>query len=189
MHFLEIAYEKQSEIIIPTFCLNNQMAYINKVSAVAAILFFAVAIAPLLAEPQTPTFPKMDPVCASVMPDLLEKCFATVRETPTDDCCSDLKTATTTQVTCLCDNYIANPAIVNITGPYSAGITTKCGVFDKYSCNSTSNGGGEGSSGNSSSSSNGKNNSTSEGNGGRANTVSGSMAVFGLIASLICVMF
>lgn len=140
MHFLEIAYEKQSEIIIPTFCLNNQMAYINKVSAVAAILFFAVAIAPLLAEPQTPTFPKMDPVCASVMPDLLEKCFATVRETPTDDCCSDLKTATTTQVTCLCDNYIANPAIVNITGPYSAGITTKCGVFDKYSCSSTSNG-------------------------------------------------
>ncbi|KAF2612041.1 hypothetical protein F2Q70_00013297 [Brassica cretica] len=115
------------------------MVYINKVSAVAAILFFAVAIAPLLAEPQTPTFPKMDPVCASVMPDLLEKCFATVRETPTDDCCSDLKTATTTQVTCLCDNYIANPSIVNITGPYSAGITTKCGVFDKYSCNSTSN--------------------------------------------------
>ncbi|KAF3509901.1 hypothetical protein F2Q69_00009377 [Brassica cretica] len=50
-------------------------------------------------------------------------------------------------------------------------------------------GGGEGSSGNSSSSSNGKNNSTSEGNGGRANTVSGSMAVFGLIASLICAMF
>ncbi|KAJ0247193.1 Non-specific lipid transfer protein GPI-anchored 28 [Hirschfeldia incana] len=160
------------------------------VSAVAAILLFVVAISPLLADPQTPTFPEMDPVCASVMPDLLKKCFATVRETPTDDCCSDLKSATTTQVTCLCDNYIANPALVNITGPYSAGITTKCGVSNKYSCNSTSNGGGEGSSSsNSSSSSNGKDNSTSEGNGGRANTVASSIAVSGLVASLIFVMF
>ncbi|CAH8325876.1 unnamed protein product [Eruca vesicaria subsp. sativa] len=161
------------------------MAYINKVSAVAAILFLAVTTVPLLAEP---TFPKMDPECAPVMPDLLEKCFATVREMPTDDCCSDLKSATTTQVTCLCDNYIANPALVNITGPYSAGITTKCGVFDKYSCKSTSNG-GEGSSSNSSSSSNSKDNNTSEGNGGRANTVAAAMAVFGLVASLIFVMF
>ncbi|CAF2238186.1 non-specific lipid transfer protein GPI-anchored 28 [Brassica napus] len=166
------------------------MAYVNKVSAVAAILFFAVAVAPLLAEPQTPMFPKMDPVCASLIPNLLEKCFSTVRETPTDDCCSDLKSATTTQVTCLCDNYIANPAVVNFTGPYSAGITTKCGVFDKYSCNGSSNGGGEGSSSNSSSSSNGKDNSKSEGSGGRANKVAASiMAVFGLVASLIFVMF
>ncbi|CAH2078238.1 unnamed protein product [Thlaspi arvense] len=121
-------------------CKDNQMAYTNKVSAVAVVLFLAVAIVPGLAEPQSSMFPKMDPICATVMPDLLEKCFATVRETPTDDCCNDLKSATTTQVTCLCDNYIANPAIVNITGPYSAGITTKCGVFDKYSCDGTSNG-------------------------------------------------
>lgn len=116
------------------------MAYINKVSAVAAVLFLAVAIAPRLAEAEPAMFPKMDPQCATVMPDLLEKCFATVRDTPTEDCCSDLKSATTTQVTCLCDNYIANPATVNITGPYSAGITAKCGVFDKYTCNGTSKG-------------------------------------------------
>lgn len=135
--FYKVTYEKQSEIKIQK---QIQMAYSNKVSAVAVVLFIAVAIAPLLAEPQSPMFPKMDPVCARVMPDLLEKCFATASATPTEDCCSDLKSATTTQVTCLCDNYIANPAIVNITGPYSAGITTKCGVFDKYSCDGTSKG-------------------------------------------------
>lgn len=116
------------------------MAYTYKVSAVSAVLFLAVAIAPRLAEPQPPMFPTIDPVCATVMPDLLEKCFATVRVTPTEECCSDLKSATITQVNCLCDNYIANPALINITGPYSAGITTKCGVFDKYSCDGTSKG-------------------------------------------------
>lgn len=113
------------------------MAYTNQI---LAVLFLAVAIAPLLAEPQSPMFPSMTPECASVMPDLLQKCFATGSVTPTEDCCNDLKSATTTQVTCLCDNYIANPAVVNITGPYSAAITTKCGVFDKYSCDGTSNG-------------------------------------------------
>ncbi|CAA7060091.1 unnamed protein product [Microthlaspi erraticum] len=168
------------------------MAYINKVSAATAILFLAVAIAPLLAEPQPSMFPKMDLVCATVMPDLLQKCFGTVRDTPTEDCCNDLKSANATQVTCLCDHYIANPALVNITGPYSAGITTKCGVFDKYSCD----GKGEekteegSSSSNSSSSINGKDTNKSEGNGGRrANSVAASMAVFGLVASLIFVMF
>ncbi|KAL1201684.1 Non-specific lipid transfer protein GPI-anchored 28 [Cardamine amara subsp. amara] len=158
------------------------MANSNKVLAVAAVLFLAVAITPLLAEPTSPMFPKMDPVCATVMPDLLEKCFATVRAIPTDDCCNDLKSATTTQVTCLCDNYIANPAIVNITGPYSAGITTKCGVFDKYSCDGTSK---DGSSSNSTSTSNGP----SEGNGGRANKVAASVGVFGFVATLFFVMF
>ncbi|EOA19164.1 hypothetical protein CARUB_v10007841mg [Capsella rubella] len=166
------------------------MAYTNQVSAFAAVLFIAVAIAPLLAEPQSSMFPNMTPECATVMPDLLEKCFGTVRVTPTEECCNDLKTATTTQVTCLCDNYIANPKIVNITGPYSAGITTKCGVFDKYSCDGTSKGGETGSSSsNSSSTSNGKDNSKSEVNGGATNKVAASMAVFGLIASLVFVMF
>ncbi|KFK28829.1 hypothetical protein AALP_AA7G054600 [Arabis alpina] len=166
------------------------MAYINKVSAVAAVFFLAVAIATRLTEAEPQIFPKMDPICATVMPDLLEKCFATVRVTPTDECCSDLKSATTTQVTCLCDNYIANPAMVNITGPYSAGITTACGVFDKYSCDGTTIGGEEkkeeGSSSNTTSTSNGKH---VEGNAGRANTVAASMAVFGLVSSLFFVMF
>ncbi|XP_024005909.1 uncharacterized protein LOC18028326 isoform X2 [Eutrema salsugineum] len=160
------------------------MAYINKVSVVATVLFLAVAIAPGLAEPLSPMFPTMNLTCATVMPDLLEKCFATVRETPTEECCNDLKSANKTQVTCLCDLYIANPAIVNITGPYSAKITNQCGVLDKYSCNGTSKGT---SSSNSSSSSNG--NSPSEGNKGRVNTVAASMAVFGFVASLIFGMF
>ncbi|AEE84637.1 putative bifunctional inhibitor/plant lipid transfer protein/seed storage helical [Arabidopsis thaliana] len=159
------------------------MAYTNQISAV---VFLAVAIAPLLAEPQSTMFPEMTPECATVMPDLLEKCFATGSVTPTEDCCTDLKSATSTQVTCLCDNYIANPAVSNITGPYSKAITTKCGVFDKYSCDGTSKGeekkGG-------SSSSNGKDNGKSEGNGGRANSVAASMAMFGLLASLVFVMF
>uniref|UniRef100_A0A1J3D3F4 Bifunctional inhibitor/plant lipid transfer protein/seed storage helical domain-containing protein n=1 Tax=Noccaea caerulescens TaxID=107243 RepID=A0A1J3D3F4_NOCCA len=168
------------------------MAYITKVSVVAAVLFIAVAITPLLAEPQPSMFPKMDLVCATVMPDLLQKCFGTVRDTPTEDCCKDLKSANTTQVTCLCDHYIANPALVNITGPYSAGITTKCGVFDKYSCDGTSNGGEEkkeGSSSNSSSIINSKDTNKSGGNGGRANNVAASMAVVGLVASLLFAMF
>jgi len=40
-----------------------------------------------------------------------------------------------------------------------------------------------------SSSSNGKDNGKSEGNGGRANSVAASMAMFGLLASLVFVMF
>jgi hypothetical protein len=168
---------------LPTF-LDDQMAYTNQISAV---VFLAVAIAPLLAEPQSTMFPEMTPECATVMPDLLEKCFATGSVTPTEDCCTDLKSATSTQVTCLCDNYIANPAVSNITGPYSKAITTKCGVFDKYSCDGTSKGGEEKKGG--SSSSNGKDNGKSEGNGGRANSVAASMAMFGLLASLVFVMF
>ncbi|CAH8275693.1 unnamed protein product [Arabidopsis lyrata] len=177
------------------------MAYIYQISAV---VFLAVAIAPLLADPQSPMFPDMTPECATVMPDLLEKCFATGSVTPTEDCCTDLKSATSTQVTCLCDNqgrtqdillpgsatgdnYIANPAVANITGPYSKAITTKCGVFDKFSCDGTSKGGEEKKGG--SSSSNGKGNGTSQGNGGTTNKVAALMAMFGLVASLVFVMF
>ncbi|CAL9226472.1 unnamed protein product [Arabidopsis halleri] len=165
------------------------MAYIYQMSAV---VFLAVAIAPLLADPQSPMFPDMTPECATVMPDLLEKCFATGSVTPTEDCCTDLKSATSTQVTCLCDNYIANPAVANITGPYSNAITTKCGVFDKFSCDGTSKGGEEkkgGSSSNTTSSSNGKGNGTSQGNGATTNKVAALMAMFGLVASLVFVMF
>lgn len=93
------------------------MAYTNKVSAVAAVLSQAVAIALWLAEAQ------------SRMHDLPEKCFVAV---------SDLNSATKTQVTCLYDNYIPNPVIVNITRPYSSVMTAKYGVFDKFFCNGTS---------------------------------------------------
>ncbi|CAN8274189.1 unnamed protein product [Cochlearia groenlandica] len=158
------------------------MAYINNV---LAVLFIAVAIAvsPCLAEP-TPTFPTMNPVCATAMPDLLEKCFATVRETPTQDCCNDLKSATTTQVKCLCDNYIANPDYASYTRPYAAGITSQCGVFDKYSCDGTTK--EKGSSSNNNNSNGKENNSTNKDNGGISNNVASSLfAVFGLLASVM----
>ncbi|VVB12041.1 unnamed protein product [Arabis nemorensis] len=98
------------------------MAYNNKVTeaeiAVTVVLFLAVAIAPQWTEAQP--MPEMDPICAVAIPEIVKHCYAKISVLPTEECCKDLKTASKREVTCLCDNLIANPQplFANITIVY-----------------------------------------------------------------------
>ncbi|KAJ4912905.1 Bifunctional inhibitor/lipid-transfer protein/seed storage 2S albumin superfamily protein [Raphanus sativus] len=119
------------------------MAYTNKISAAAAVatamLFLAVMIAPRWTEAQT--MPKLDPVCALLITDTLTKCYLSGNLTPSDDCCSALKSATDRQVTCLCDDFIAHSSDNNVTQALLEVYHNDCGVADKFACKGNSNGG------------------------------------------------
>lgn len=146
------------------------MIHINKVPAAVAtsVLFLVVVIAPQWTNAQPlpplppmsplpplppmsplpplppmtplPPMPKVDPVCTVAVSDILQNCYSTLSALPSDECCKSLKSASATQVTCLCDNYIAHPVYSNWTRPYYNQISTGCGVLDKYACNGTSEG-------------------------------------------------
>ncbi|KAL0873560.1 hypothetical protein Bca101_023265 [Brassica carinata] len=119
------------------------MAYTNKIPAAAAVatamLFLAVTIAPRWTEAQT--MPKLDPVCALLVTDTITKCYLSGSLKPSEECCSDLKSATDRQVTCLCDNFIAHPSNNNVTQALLEVYHHDCGVADKFACKGSSNGG------------------------------------------------
>ncbi|KAF8092476.1 hypothetical protein N665_0413s0019 [Sinapis alba] len=115
------------------------MAYTNKISA-TVMLFLAVMMAPGWTEAQT--MPKLDPVCALLVTDTITKCYLAGSLTPSEECCSDLKSATDKQVTCLCDNFIGRPSSNNnVTQALFDVVHTTCGVADKFTCKGSSNGG------------------------------------------------
>ncbi|KAF8095965.1 hypothetical protein N665_0320s0087 [Sinapis alba] len=126
-----------------------------------------------------PPMPKVDPVCTVAVTEILQNCYSTLSALPSDECCKSLKSASATQVTCLCDNFIAHPVYSNWTRPYYNQINTGCGVLDKYACNGTSGGGdtkgGDGKGG--------------DGNAGAMNKIAGSMGLFGLVTSLFFLLF
>ncbi|CAH2078239.1 unnamed protein product [Thlaspi arvense] len=143
------------------------MAYTIKVPAMAAvattILFLAVMIAPQWTEAKKPkTVEKLDPVCSLAIPEIVKHCYATVSLVPSEECCNDLKTASKTEVDCLCENFVANPSNGNITRALYDQINTACGVLDKLACN-------------------GK---PGDANGGATNKIAASVGLFGLVASL-----
>lgn len=106
------------------------MAYTNKV--VAAVMFLVVMIAEAQ---QMPPMPKLDPVCAFAnLPDIVQICYLTLDLVPSDECCKDLKSASNTQVTCLCDNFIAHPSNANLTRARYDQVHLACGVLDKFAC-------------------------------------------------------
>ncbi|ESQ55091.1 hypothetical protein EUTSA_v10026519mg [Eutrema salsugineum] len=138
------------------------MAYTNKVPAASAVatvvLFLAVMIAPRWTEAQT--MPKLDPVCAVVISDIVKICYLSGDLKPSEECCKDLESASNFQVTCLCDNVISHPSNTTLTQALFDVVHTTCGVQEKFTCK-----GGDG-------------------NGGATNKIAASMGLFGLVASL-----
>ncbi|XP_010445202.1 PREDICTED: uncharacterized protein LOC104727830 [Camelina sativa] len=138
------------------------MAYTNMMAvAVTAVLFLAVTIAPQWTEAKKPpkTTDTSATVCPFAIPEIVQNCYATMSVLPSEECCKDLRTASKTEVTCLCDNIIVhpNPLYANITKVYFNQVSIACGVLDKYACN-----GGDA-------------------NGGVTNKIAASMALFGLV--------
>ncbi|KAJ0247192.1 Non-specific lipid transfer protein GPI-anchored 33 [Hirschfeldia incana] len=115
-----------------------------------------------------PPMPKVDPVCTTAILDIAQNCYATLSAVPSKECCNDLESASKTQVTCLCDNFIAHPVYGNLTRTYYNQINDACGVLDKYACNGTSAG---------------------DGNAGAMNKIAGSMGLFGSVTSLLFLLF
>lgn len=118
------------------------MAYTNKVPVAAAVatavLFLAVTIAPQWTEAKrTKTTQNAEPVCALVIPEIVQNCYLTTSLLPSEECCKDLKTASKTEVTCLCENVIANPSNSNLTRALYDQVNIACGVLDKFACNGT----------------------------------------------------
>ncbi|KAG2318524.1 hypothetical protein Bca52824_011737 [Brassica carinata] len=134
---------------------------------------------PMSPLPPLPPMPKVDPVCTVAIPDIVQNCYSTFSAVPSEECCNGLKSASKTQVTCLCDNFIAHPVYSNLTRPYYNQINTACDVLDKYACNGTSEGGdpkgGDGKGG--------------DGNAGAKNRIAVSMGLFGLVTSLFFLLF
>lgn len=87
-----------------------------------------------------PPMPKVDPVCTTAILDIVQNCYSTLSAVPSEECCNGLKSASKTQVTCLCDNFIAHPVFSNLTRPYYDQVSNACGVLDKYACNGTGEG-------------------------------------------------
>ncbi|KFK28826.1 hypothetical protein AALP_AA7G054200 [Arabis alpina] len=140
------------------------MAYINKVPAVAtAVLFLMLTMAPRWTEAQQlPSMPNINPLCVFAnVPKTVTLCYLSGTVIPSGDseCCKDLKSKSTPEVNCLCDNFIALPSNSNFTGPLFNMVHTACGVADKYACT------GRGA------------------NGGAKNKFAVSMGLFGLVAS------
>nr|VDC99790.1 unnamed protein product [Brassica oleracea] len=175
------------------------MIYINKVPAAVAIalLFLVVVIAPRWTKAQPlppfppmsplpplppmsplPPMPKVDPVCTTAILDIVQNCYSTA--VPSEECCNGLKSASKTQVTCLCDNFIAHPVFSNLTRPYYDQVSNACGVLDKYACNGTGEEGGD---------SKGGDPKGGDGNAGAINKIAGSMGLFGLITCLFFLLF
>ncbi|VVB12045.1 unnamed protein product [Arabis nemorensis] len=143
------------------------MAYTNKVSAAAAVttavLFLMLTISPRWTQAQQlPSMPKINPVCAFMdVPKTVQLCYLSGNVVPSEECCNDLKSASTTKVTCLCDNFITLPSNSNFTGALFNIVHATCGVADKMACKGS---GGA--------------------NGGATNKIAASMGLFGLVASL-----
>lgn len=116
------------------------MAYTNKVTAAAAVatvvLFLAVTIVD--AQSSMPPMPKLNPVCAVLnLPTIVQACYFTLDVVPSEECCNDLKSATSMQVTCLCDNFIAHPSNGSLTRARYDLVHQACGVVDKFACKGT----------------------------------------------------
>ncbi|CAA7060089.1 unnamed protein product [Microthlaspi erraticum] len=134
------------------------MAYTNKIPAAVAIavLFLAVTIAPRWTEAQS--FSKLNPVCALIVPEISQLCYLTGSVIPSEDCCKSLKSASSMQVDCLCDNFIAHPSNATLTRALFDAVHSACGVQDKFACKDAS--------------------------GGAMNKFAASMGLFGFVASL-----
>lgn len=110
------------------------MAYTNKVTEIVVgiivVLFQAVAIESL---------PELTTPCALAIPEIVVHCYASTNmsSSPSEKCCNDLKTANKREVTCLCDNFIANPSKSNFPRTLYDQINTACGVADKFACSGT----------------------------------------------------
>ncbi|CAN7032069.1 unnamed protein product [Brassica rapa subsp. trilocularis] len=129
-----------------------------------------------------PPMPKVDPVCTTAILDIVQNCYSTLSAVPSEECCNGLKSASKTQVTCLCDNFIAHPVFSNLTRPYYDQVSNACGVLDKYACNGT---GGDSKGGDSK----GGDPKGGDGNAGAINKIAGSMGLFGLITCLFFLLF
>ncbi|CAH8275695.1 unnamed protein product, partial [Arabidopsis lyrata] len=96
------------------------MAYTNIMAvAVTTVLLLAVVIAPQWTEAKKPpqqtdtsdtdrTSGTDRTVCPFSVPEIVQNCYATMSALPSEKCCKDLKTASKTEVTCLCNNVIAH---------------------------------------------------------------------------------
>ncbi|XP_010448865.1 PREDICTED: uncharacterized protein LOC104731244 [Camelina sativa] len=137
------------------------MAYTNKVKAAAAVATVVLFLAVTIADAQSmPPMPKLNPVCALAdLPHIIELCYFNLDLKPSEECCTDLKSAGSTQVTCLCDNFLAHPSNASVTQARYDLVHEACGVFEKYACK-----GGDA-------------------NGGSTNMIAASMGLFGLVAS------
>ncbi|VVB12044.1 unnamed protein product [Arabis nemorensis] len=163
------------------------MAYTNKVPVAAmvatTVLFLAVTMAPQWTEAQPE--PNFDPVCLSVIPDIVEICYTKFNLVPSEECCKTLKSASNSQVTCVCDHFIAHPSTTNLTRSHYDEINTACGAIDKFACK------GGGTNGGGSNNGGGTNGGSTNGgitkggtNGGATNKIAATMSLFGLVASL-----
>ncbi|CAL9226469.1 unnamed protein product [Arabidopsis halleri] len=145
------------------------MAYTNIMAvAVTTVLFLAVVIAPQWTEAKKPprqtdtsdtdrTSGTDRTVCPFSVPEIVQNCYATMSALPSEKCCKDLKTASKTEVTCLCNNVIAHP---NPLYTNTNQVNRACGVLDKYACD------------------------VGNANGGATKKIAASMCIFGLVASL-----
>ncbi|CAH8315329.1 unnamed protein product [Eruca vesicaria subsp. sativa] len=116
------------------------MAYTTKnpaaAAVVTAVLVLAVMMAPRWTEAQLDAA-----VCTVLIADITTECYLTGTVTPSAECCSDLKSATDRQVTCLCDNVIAHPSANNVTQAVLELYHNECGVADKFACKGKPSGG------------------------------------------------
>ncbi|ANM66157.1 Bifunctional inhibitor/plant lipid transfer protein/seed storage helical domain superfamily [Arabidopsis suecica] len=138
------------------------MAYTNKVTISAAVATMMLFLAVTIVDAQSmPPMPKFNPVCALAdLPNIVQLCYFNLDLTPSEECCNDLKSSSTIQVNCLCDNFIAHPSNGNISQARYDLVNSACGVADKFACK-----GGDAS-------------------GGSTNKIAASMVLLGLVASL-----
>lgn len=131
--------EQTKHLLFTSFRQRSFMAYTNKIPAAAAVatamLFLAVMMAPRWTEAQT--MPNLDPVCTILITDIMTKCYLSGNLAPSTECCDDLKSANSKQVTCLCDNFIAHPSNNNVTQALLEVYHHDCGVADKFACKGT----------------------------------------------------
>ncbi|EOA17923.1 hypothetical protein CARUB_v10006332mg [Capsella rubella] len=115
------------------------MAHTNKVRAAAAVATVVLFLAVTMAEAQSmPPMPKLNPVCALAnLPDIIQLCYVNFDLKPSEKCCDDLKSASSTQVTCLCDNFLARSSNTSVTQARYDIVHQSCGVFEKFACKGT----------------------------------------------------
>lgn len=118
------------------------MAYTIKVPSAAAVAIAVLFVAVMssshwIEAKKQKTVEKVDPVCSLAIPEIVKHCYATMSLVPSEECCKDLKTASKTEVTCLCEKFFANPSNGNLTRPLYDQVNNACGVLDKFACNGT----------------------------------------------------
>ncbi|KAL1201686.1 Non-specific lipid transfer protein GPI-anchored 33 [Cardamine amara subsp. amara] len=136
------------------------MVYTNKFVAVALVATTMLFLVVMIAEAQQVKDPKC--ILVGLPREIIGICYSTSNSTPSEECCKDLKSASDTQVTCLCDMIMTitmNPSN-NITRAHYDQVHLACGVVDKFACKGKA------------------------ANGGSTNKIAASMGLFGLVASL-----